>query len=29
MKSEAWIFAICTIFFVLVSPAYWFMSSVR
>jgi hypothetical protein len=27
MKAEAWIFAICTIFFVLVSPAYWFISS--
>ena len=27
MKSEAWIFAICTIFFVLVSPAYWFITS--
>jgi hypothetical protein len=26
MKSEAWIFAICTIFFVLVSPAYWFIA---
>ena len=26
MKSEAWIFAICTIFFVLVSPAYWFIT---
>jgi hypothetical protein len=27
MKSEAWIFAICTIFLVLVSPAYWFITS--
>jgi hypothetical protein len=26
MKSEAWIFAICTIFLVLVSPAYWFIT---
>ena len=26
MKSEAWIFGICTIFFVLVSPAYWFIT---
>jgi hypothetical protein len=26
MKSETWIFAICTIFFVLVSPAYWFIT---
>lgn len=27
MKSEAWIFAICTIFFALVAPAYWFITS--
>jgi hypothetical protein len=27
MKSETWIFAIVTIFFVLVSPAYWFITS--
>jgi hypothetical protein len=27
MKSEAWIFAICAIFFVLVAPAYWFITS--
>ena len=27
MKSEAWIFGICTTFFVLVSPAYWFITS--
>jgi cytochrome c oxidase subunit IV len=26
MKSEAWIFGICTIFFVLVSPSYWFIT---
>jgi len=26
MKAEAWIFAICTVFFLLVAPAYWFMS---
>ena len=26
MKSESWIFAICTIFFVLVSPAYWLIT---
>ena len=26
MKSEAWIFAIATIFFLLVSPAYWFIT---
>ena len=26
MKSEAWIFAIVTIFFALVSPAYWFIT---
>jgi len=26
MKSEAWIFAICAIFFALVSPAYWLIS---
>ena len=26
MKSEAWIFGICTVFFVLVSPAYWFIT---
>ncbi len=24
MKVEAWIFAICTIFLVVVTPAYWF-----
>jgi len=26
MKSEAWVFAICTIFFGLVAPAYWFIT---
>jgi hypothetical protein len=26
MKSEAWIFAICFIFFALVSPAYWLIA---
>jgi len=26
MKSEAWIFGICTVFFVLVSPAYWLIA---
>ncbi len=26
MKAEAWIFAICTVFFLLVAPAYWFMT---
>ena len=26
MKSEAWIFGICTTFFVLVSLAYWFIT---
>ena len=26
MKAEAWIFGICTVFFVLVAPAYWFIS---
>jgi hypothetical protein len=27
MKSETWIFVICTFFFVLVAPAYWFITS--
>ncbi len=27
MKAESWIFGICTIFFVLVTPAYWFITS--
>ena len=26
MKSETWIFGICAIFFVLVTPAYWFIA---
>jgi hypothetical protein len=26
VKSETWIFVICTLFFVLVAPAYWFIS---
>ncbi len=26
MKAEAWFFAICTVFFGLVAPAYWFLS---
>ena len=26
MKAEAWIFAICTVFLVLVTPAYWFVT---
>ncbi|NUR07106.1 MAG: cytochrome c oxidase subunit 4 [Nocardioidaceae bacterium] len=26
MKAEAWIFAICTLFFVVVAPAYWFIT---
>jgi hypothetical protein len=26
MKSEAWIFGACTIFFVLVTPAYWLIT---
>jgi Cytochrome c oxidase subunit IV len=26
MRAEAWIFAICTAFFVLVAPAYWFIT---
>jgi hypothetical protein len=26
MKSEAWIFAACTIFLVLVTPAYWIIT---
>jgi len=26
MKSETWIFAICTFFFVLFAPAYWFVT---
>jgi hypothetical protein len=27
MKAEAWMFAICTVFLVLVSPAYWFVTA--
>jgi hypothetical protein len=27
MKAEAWIFVICTVFFVGVAPAYWFITS--
>src|SRR5689334_4406849 len=26
MKAETWIFAICTVFFLLVAPAYWFIT---
>lgn len=26
MKAESWIFGTCTVFFVLVTPAYWFIS---
>jgi len=26
MKAETWIFVICTFFFVLVAPAYWFVT---
>jgi hypothetical protein len=26
MRQEAWIFGSCTIFFVLVTPAYWFIT---
>lgn len=26
MKMEAWIFGICTAFFVVVTPAYWFIA---
>jgi hypothetical protein len=27
MRAEAWIFGICTIFFVIVAPSYWFISN--
>src|SRR5690349_1934249 len=27
MKAETWIFVICTVFFVLVTPAYWLVTS--
>ena len=26
MKAESWIFGICTVFFLLVAPAYWFIT---
>ncbi len=26
MKAEAWIFGICTVFFILVAPAYWLIA---
>jgi hypothetical protein len=26
MKAETWIFGICTVFFLLVAPAYWFIA---
>ncbi len=26
MKTEAWLFVICSVFFVLVAPAYWFIT---
>lgn len=26
MKAEAWIFVVCTVFFALVTPAYWFIT---
>ena len=26
MRVEAWIFGICTVFFLLVAPAYWFIT---
>jgi hypothetical protein len=26
MKNEAWLFVVCTVFFVLVTPAYWLIS---
>lgn len=26
MKSEAWVFGICAVFLVLVTPAYWFLT---
>jgi hypothetical protein len=26
MRAESWIFAICTVFFVLVAPAYWLIA---
>ena len=27
MKAETWIFAVCTVFLVLVTPAYWLVTS--
>ncbi|MGN6781640.1 MAG: cytochrome c oxidase subunit 4 [Marmoricola sp.] len=27
MKAETWIFVICTVFFALVAPAYWFITN--
>ena len=27
MKSEAWIFAICTVFLIVVTPAYWLVTA--
>lgn len=26
MRAEAWMFIVCTVFFALVAPAYWFLS---
>lgn len=26
MKSETWIFGLCTVFFLVVTPAYWFIA---
>ena len=26
MKAESWIFILCTVFFVIVAPAYWFIT---
>ena len=26
MKAETWLFVVCTVFFVLVAPAYWFIT---
>jgi len=26
MKAESWVFGICSIFFILVTPAYWFIA---
>ncbi len=27
MKAEAWLFGACTVFFVLVTPSYWFLTA--